>query len=180
MASNIDPTKPTHDNPQTSDVRANFQAAHDEITELQAEVSYLSIGITGPTGPSLIGPTGPSGSSPTGPMGPTGSTGNVGPTGPVAIETSDYQTPSTGDTVNISAENTVIDPAGPLDSLTINLPSPSYDGQMIRASVTQTITTLSITASSGSIGPAQPTTISPGQGISWIYIWSQMTWYRMY
>lgn len=62
MSSNIDPSIPPHTNPQTSDVRANFQIAKDEITALQQSVL-----IGGPTGPSGIngatGPTGPASSS---------------------------------------------------------------------------------------------------------------------
>jgi len=38
MASNIDPTKPTTGTALTADVRANFQHAYDEITDLQAAV----------------------------------------------------------------------------------------------------------------------------------------------
>lgn len=38
MASNIDPTKPTRSNPQTSDVRNNFQISADEISAIQTLV----------------------------------------------------------------------------------------------------------------------------------------------
>ena len=39
MASNIDPTKPTHIRPQTADVRSNFLIAKDEIEELQNAIA---------------------------------------------------------------------------------------------------------------------------------------------
>jgi hypothetical protein len=39
MASNIDPTKPVAGTPTTSSVRANFQAAKDEIEALQSDVA---------------------------------------------------------------------------------------------------------------------------------------------
>jgi hypothetical protein len=45
MTSNIDPTKPTHDNPLTSDVRANFSAAFSEITALQSLSDYLTVSL---------------------------------------------------------------------------------------------------------------------------------------
>lgn len=96
------------------------------------------------------------------------------------IESLSYEVPNTGDTINISLENTVIDPAATIAELTINLPAPISNGHIIRVSVTQIITALTITATSGSLGNGQPTTIGPGQGISWIYNLSTTTWYRLY
>ncbi len=42
MASAIDPTKPDASAPATADVRANFEAAHDEIEALQSDQALLA------------------------------------------------------------------------------------------------------------------------------------------
>lgn len=77
MTSAIDATKPAEGHAFTSDVRANFAAARDEIEELQ------SGGVTGPQGeagpPGAQGPQGAIG--PEGPEGPQGEPGLQGPVG---------------------------------------------------------------------------------------------------
>lgn len=50
MASNIDPTKPVEGNPTTLSVRDNFQASHDEISDLQTQVDINTGDIVGKIG----------------------------------------------------------------------------------------------------------------------------------
>ena len=90
-----------------------------------------------------------------------------------------YETPTSGATVTISdnASIIIIEPAGLLITLTINMPSAPRDGQLIKLLITQTITTLTMNGNGntllGSIAGSIPA-LTRG---SWYYREASTTWY---
>lgn len=86
--------------------------------------------------------------------------------------------PLTGGTVNLAAATPIeiIDPAGTLAALTVNLPGSPVDGQLQRVSFTQAITTL--TMGGGTISNA-PTTAAAAATFEFIYDLATTKWYRV-
>ena len=96
-----------------------------------------------------------------------------------------YQIPVTGFTITINggASRYLLDPAGTLATGTIILPgnASTIDGKIISFSSSQIITSLTIQANTGqSLANGMPTTITAGQGYSFIFKNSNSTWYRLY
>ena len=96
-----------------------------------------------------------------------------------------YQIPVTGFTITINggASRYLLDPAGTLAAGTIILPgdASTIDGKIISFSSSQIITSLTIQANTGqSLANGMPTTITAGQGYSFIFKNSNSTWYRLY
>jgi hypothetical protein len=93
-----------------------------------------------------------------------------------------YSQPATGSTVTIAdtGDLAIIDPAGSLSTLTVNLPtcSSSYDGKMVGASFTQPVTTLSMGATAGTVLGA-PATVAANSAYRWICRGTNTTWYRL-
>lgn len=91
-------------------------------------------------------------------------------------------TPTTGQTVTIASgqKTAVINPAGTLATLTVQLPgcTTAYDGSEARFSSTQIVTALSVTAASGSVADA-PGSLAVGGGNGYICVGSSTTWYRL-
>jgi hypothetical protein len=91
-----------------------------------------------------------------------------------------YNTPTTGATVTISSgkETAIINPSGTLAALTVALPgcTSGYDGSIARFASTQIITTLTVTAASGSVVGAV-STLALGRGQGFICDGTNTTWY---
>ncbi len=94
-----------------------------------------------------------------------------------------FNAPTTGQTVTLSSGtgNAIIAPAGTLAALTIVLPgcTSGYDGSIARFSSSQLITSLTVSATSGSVADGS-TTLALGGGNGYICRGSTTTWYRMY
>jgi hypothetical protein len=78
-----------------------------------------------------------------------------------------------------SDEEVIVDPAGPLAALTLELPACSarYSGKAMSFATTQPIIALSVIAKAGVVSNA-PTTLAIGQGIGWRC--HGTVWYRRY
>lgn len=89
-----------------------------------------------------------------------------------------YFQPTTGQTVTLSntAYNSIIDPAGTLANLTVNLPSTPTDGMMVTFRFSQIITALVVSGNGHSI-LGNPTTAALGATLTAIYKVSNTTWY---
>ena len=111
-----------------------------------------------------------------------GLTGNISMPLPILRPGYLYSQPTTGQTVVIAQTQDVaiIDPAGSLATLTVQLPTASatYDGQIVSFSSTQAVAALTVTATAGTVVGA-PTSLSAGQGVSYICVGSTATWYRL-
>lgn len=94
-----------------------------------------------------------------------------------------YNTPTTGQTVTLATgtETTIIAPAGTLATLTVTLPgcTAGYDGSIARFSSTQSVTALTVNATSGTVVDA-PTTLAIGGGAGYLCRGANTSWYRLY
>lgn len=107
--------------------------------------------------------------------------GNFSTTGFLEDVGYDYQTPTTGTTVTLSNTkwHTIIDPAGTLLALTVQMPAAPTDGMVVDFKVSTAITTLTISPNSGQTvkgGPAAGASIA-GVTYNAIYKSSNTTWY---
>lgn len=86
--------------------------------------------------------------------------------------------PLTGDTVTLVTTNrrTILNPAGTLATLTVDMPASPIDGQLQTVSTTQIITALTVTGGGHSI-IGQPTALTVGQRFTMIYNLGNTTWY---
>lgn len=93
-----------------------------------------------------------------------------------------YATPLTGTTVTILNTRSVIiiDPAGTLAALTIEMPAAPKDGQIIKITITQIITSMTHNALGGKtlLAPFGASTTANESG-TWYYRASDNTWYRV-
>lgn len=94
-----------------------------------------------------------------------------------------YSAPMSGSTVTMASgsETALIDPSATLAALTIKLPActSSYDGSIARFSTTQAITSLTVSATSGTVlNP--PTTLAAGAGKGYLCRGANTTWYALY
>lgn len=93
-----------------------------------------------------------------------------------------YTQPTNGETIVVAGATAalVLDPAGSLATLTVDLPQATQDGQCFKLSTTQTITALTAQGATGSgqtvLGGA--TTLTANGGIAWLYRAANATWYR--
>lgn len=71
----------------------------------------------------------------------------------------------------------IINPAGTLSTGAFTLPSAPYDGQRVRVSSTQTVTTLTVSASAGKSVVGAPTTMGSAAPFEMLYQASNTTWY---
>ncbi|WP_070106502.1 glycosyl hydrolase family 28-related protein [Burkholderia plantarii] len=94
-----------------------------------------------------------------------------------------YSAPASGATVTIASgtQTALIDPAGTLAALTITLPacSTAYDGSLVRLTSTKAVTTLTLTAATGSVSPAA-TSLAAGAGHAYLCRGANTTWYALY
>lgn len=96
-----------------------------------------------------------------------------------------YQTPATGFSITIgnNIQTLILDPAGALLTGTITMPSAPGDGQVVRITCTQNITTLTVAANAGQSIKNAPTgfttSLTGDQGYEFIYLLANTTWYRL-
>ena len=92
------------------------------------------------------------------------------------------QTPSTGFSITIGdgVGTLVLNPAGTLATGTITMPASPINGQEIRFSSSQIVTTLTVSANAGQTISNAPATIVAGQGFAYIYNTSGTNWFRLY
>lgn len=99
--------------------------------------------------------------------------------GPVDIQT---ELPLTGASIQVrdNAEMLVIDQAGTIAALTINMPLNPYDGQKVEMSFDEVVTTLTMTASGSGQTLKGALTAATAKGFaSWRYSLGQKTWWRV-
>lgn len=92
------------------------------------------------------------------------------------------QAPLTGATIVIpdNVDSLLLNPAGTIAALSVATPVNPTDSQIIRISTLQTVTTLTLSASSGqTLGSAFATTLTAGPGISYQYAASITMWVRL-
>ena len=91
-----------------------------------------------------------------------------------------YATPLTGATVVITdtQSSAIIEPSGTIAALTVQLPTAAaaYDGKVVEFSSTQIVTTLTVTATAGTVVNA-PAALAVGQGVRYKCIGSSAKWY---
>lgn len=89
-----------------------------------------------------------------------------------------YAAPTTGGTVTLGAGvyNQIIDPAGTLATLTINMTPSPFDGQMVAIKVSQVVTALTVSGNGNSIA-GNPTSAAVGSSFTGIYRAANTTWY---
>lgn len=96
-----------------------------------------------------------------------------------------YQTPATGFTITIgnSVYTLILDPAGALLTGTIIMCAAPVDGQVVRVTSTQNITTLTFSPNAGQSIKNAPTgftvSLTGDQGYEFIYRAANLTWYRL-
>lgn len=92
------------------------------------------------------------------------------------------QVPTTGFTITV-ANNTstlLLNPAGTLATGTVTMPAAPFDGQEVRFSSTQIVTTLTVSPNASQTISNAPSTIAAGQGYAWIYHLATTNWFRLY
>ena len=84
---------------------------------------------------------------------------------------------------NITVPNNVnayvINPAGTLATGTFVMPAAPYDGQRLKFTSSQTVTTLTVTANTGQTVLGSPGTITATAPVEYLYVASSKTWYRI-
>lgn len=95
-----------------------------------------------------------------------------------------YATPLTGTTVAmaVGATRLLINPAGTLAALTVDLPTSPLDGQVAEIMTSQQLTALTIASTDGSTvnGVSGGYSMSANTGASWVYRSSNTTWFVRY
>lgn len=107
----------------------------------------------------------------------------------LGLGTLDYYTPVTTDTVTAlyTTRQVIVNPAGTIAAMTFVTPASTnlLNGQRLGLCTTQIVTTLTITAGSGttvSNGPTAllvPVATGAGSCVEWIYRTANTTWYRV-
>lgn len=100
---------------------------------------------------------------------------------PPSVNIYSYQQPATSFNI-IPAANVgflILDPAGALLAGTVTMPASPSDGQTLRVSSSQAITTLTVTPNSGQSVSAPLTALAAGGCFGYIYRASNTTWYRI-
>jgi hypothetical protein len=143
--------------------------------------------ITVPAGPSMTGlETFPADTNPATASGPA--TVKV-PFTSVGLGPYVYNAPLTGATITMTAQQRrlIIDPAGTISTLTVVMPAAStlVDGQLFNLCTTQIVSTLTVTAGSGTTVNSAPTallvpvTTGGASCVGWLYRTANTTWYRV-
>lgn len=99
-----------------------------------------------------------------------------------ADQSKSVQVPTTGFAITVgnNTSTLIINPAGTLATGTVTMPATPIDGQEVRLSSTQTVTTLTVSPNTSQTISNAPTTIAPGQGFAWIYHLATTNWFRLY
>lgn len=92
------------------------------------------------------------------------------------------QAPTTGFTITIddNVKTLALNPSGTLATGTITMPANPIDGQEVRVTSSQIVTTLTVLANAGQTISGAPTTITDTAGFAYIYNLSGTNWYRLY
>jgi hypothetical protein len=87
--------------------------------------------------------------------------------------------PSTGGTVTMAAglSRQVLNPAGTIATLTVNLPTLPFDGDVTEISTSQTVTALTVATTDSSSIIGAPSTLVASTGVRFVYRLSNTTWY---
>ncbi len=92
--------------------------------------------------------------------------------------------PATGATVTIpdTADTGIITPSAGISTLTLNLPtcSSAYNGKHARFTISQTVTTLTVGATAGSVNSKPTAETTANVGHEWVCSGSNTTWYQFY
>jgi hypothetical protein len=90
--------------------------------------------------------------------------------------------PTTGQSITFSnnVKTIILNPATTLAALTIVMPAAPIDGQEVRFSCSQIVSTLTVSPNAGQSLLNAPVAFVAGQGFSFIYNVSTTTWYRLY
>lgn len=91
------------------------------------------------------------------------------------------QTPNTGFSITVAngVQTLILTPAGTLATGTIITPSAPQNGQELRITSTQIITSLTVTANSGQTILNAPSILTPGIGYAFKYSATTTTWYKL-
>jgi hypothetical protein len=96
-----------------------------------------------------------------------------------------YAVQTSSSTLQISnnVTNVVLNPAGAIATVTITMPTAPYDGQIVRISSSQTVTSLTVSAAAGQSitnAPSAITVSATGSyGVAFLYRGTNTTWYRI-
>lgn len=105
-------------------------------------------------------------------------------TGPTKYTGAVASIPTTGGTITFATTQrlAIINPAGTLAALTVQLPAcaTANDGDERSFLTTQALTALTITAATGSVGNGAATSATAGAGHTYHCLGSAATWYQMY
>lgn len=98
----------------------------------------------------------------------------------VSVNTYSIQTPLTGFSITIGSgiNQLILNPAGTLATGAIIMPLIALDGQNVKISTEQTITSLTVSANSGQAIIGAPTTLAQYASAVFIYNLATLTWYR--
>lgn len=90
-------------------------------------------------------------------------------------------TPTTGTTVTVAQTTNLqaIDPAASLAALTVQFPTPLGDGHTFEMTISQSISTLTLTPSTGATIKGGFTTVSGYSATKWRYSLSNTAWYAL-
>lgn len=108
-------------------------------------------------------------------------TQQVDPTTLEPIMITVYTTPATGATISLSQQRrqvVLINPAGTIATLTVNLPGTPNDGDIVTIGTSQTVTLLTINGAGNAIVSSLTTLLSGGSG-RWIWNASAAKWFRI-
>jgi hypothetical protein len=101
-------------------------------------------------------------------------------TGAYCDQSYGYATPLTGATLTMGQyqQRLIINPAGTIATLTVNLPPTPLDGQLASMSTTHTISSLTVQTTDGSsLAVATMPVLTPGSAARFIYRLANTTWY---
>lgn len=101
--------------------------------------------------------------------------GNIRDSAGYFVQTPGYFTPTTGSTITTTVGDNIIEPAGAILALTINLPSSPSNGMKVHYTITQAITTLTF-ANGTTVNPIS--TSAAGGEIGWQFYQGTGQWYK--
>lgn len=93
-----------------------------------------------------------------------------------------YNVPTVGFSITIGAniQNLLLGPAGNLANGTITMPASPTDGYLVRISCTHNVSTLTLNGNTGQTMLNNATSLSAGVGITFIYVASITSWFRLH
>jgi hypothetical protein len=103
----------------------------------------------------------------------------IGISGQVIAATYNYQAPLTGATIVLADVDwyVLIDPAGAILALTVQMNPNPYDGVVVSLVFSQAVTNLTLSPNAGQSVKNNPATVAAGKAINAIYRLANTTWY---